>query len=57
MKRQQSKLPRKQADKVMRWWIIKKLDKVTGVVRSLGIAEWKREVEEKHADTGDIAAR
>lgn len=45
------KLPRRQADKVMRWWI-KKLDKVTGAVRSLGIADWK-EVEEKHKDTED----
>lgn len=27
------KLPSQQADKVMRWWI-KKLDKVTGAVRS-----------------------
>ena len=46
------KLPRRQADKVMRWWI-KKLDKVTGAVRSLGIADWKKELEEKYADTGD----
>lgn len=46
------KLPRRQADKVMRWWI-KKLDKVTGAVRSLGIADWKKEVEEKHKDTED----
>lgn len=46
------KLPCQQADKVMRWWI-KKLDKITGAVRSLGIADWRKEVDEKHADTED----
>lgn len=46
------KLPRQQADKVMRWWI-KKLDKITGAVRSVGIANWRKELEEKHADKED----
>ena len=50
------KLPRRQADKVMRWWI-KKLDKVTGAVRSLGMRIGRRSWKRSRQIRGIVAAR